>query len=162
MRFFANIGIVLLVGFIEYLQDIGLPKLTEQFSLGQWVCLIIGSWFVVSQQASMIIYFRSAWITNAYGNSGTGDDKKDTKLELHEVREVKKDLFQFETKTVFTAMVFTIPLLESGQIYPVTVIAIIGTGTYGNTVLNLFEKGKRIIKGEKVKTETGEHGNASS
>lgn len=86
-------------------------------------------------------------------NSGSGVKEKDKSLELHEVRELKKDVFQYISMIIFIALAFTIPLLDKGHVYPISVIAIVGTGAFGNTILNLFEKAKVIIKGNKTKVE---------
>lgn len=126
-----------------------IPKLSAHFTDGQWVVLCVGCWIVLWTQISMVVYFWSAWVKGAYMNSGTGVKDRDKNLELHEVRELKKDLFQYLTLIVFFAMTFTIPLLDGDHLYPSLVVATLGTGAFGNTVLNLFEKGKKLIVGEK-------------
>lgn len=128
---------------------VSLPKFSHKFSDGQIVVLIVGCWLVFTTQASMVIYFWSAWIKGAYMNSGTGSKDKDKNLELHEVRELKKDVFQYLDKTVFYAMTFTMPLLEEGHFYPLAVVGMLGIGAFGKTVLELFDKVKRIVKGGK-------------
>lgn len=128
-------------------KDAATLKISEHFTLVQMAIIWIGSYLVITTQISMIIYFRSAWITGAYANSGSGKKEKDSKLELHEVREVKNDIFQYLDRIVFYAMTFTIPLLDSGKMYPVMVMIMLGTGAFGKTVLNLVEKAKKIASG---------------